>query len=393
MNSGRGPIRCLLVPLLVALFFAPGPAVADDGYTVTVRLILVRGERTARTDAAVWFPSPGQEQDLEQGARLKPGGVLQILYPIVTVYVDDSAGNRFFLECPACTEEDPLTLNVGDPGADKPFIQAGGRVTWQVEPVEEGVFRIMLDVLMGPEEELIPVAVRGTLFRTEAENNTHALTVANGLVAYGAEGGPAFQLVSAGKAVAGGSAPATAPATAASASVLEEMGKTIEPPALPGPGLPDPVQPDPLSGPGIKHLRPPVNMAWKWAALGGGILMAGAGSSVLMMAASKRDQARIDAKQKYLDLVELKTTEYGFGCDDAMEMAQEDAQAGYDDDYNSTIQPMVITGWVMTGVGAVAAVGGLVWLLVDQPAADVLPVTVAPIPMPHGGGLTLDWSF
>ena len=378
----------LLVPLLAALLLAPEPAAADDGYAVTVKLILVRGERTARTDAAIWFPSPGSEEDLVQGARLEPGGVLQILYPVVTVYVDDSAGNRFSIECPACTEDDPLTLTVGDPGADKPFIQAGGRVTWQVEPVEEGLFRIMLDALMGPEEELIPVAVRGTLFRTEAEDNTHALTVANGLVAYGAEGGQAFQLVSAGKAVAGGSAPATAPATAASAAVLEEMGKIIEPPALPVKGLPDP-----LSDPGFKPIRPVTNMALKWATIGGGLLMAGAGSSVLMMAASKRDQARIDAKHEYLDLVELKTTEYGYGCDEAMEMAGEDAQDLYDDEYNSTIQPMVITGWVMTGVGTAAAVGGLVWLLVEQTAADVLPVAVAPIPMPHGGGLTLDWSF
>ena len=389
MNSGRGPIRRLLVPLLAALFLAPGPAAADDGYAVKVKLILVRGERTARTDAATWFPSQGPEEDLVQGARLEPGGVLQILYPVVTVYVDDSAGNRFSLECPGCTEDNPLTLTVGDPGADKPFVQAGGRVTWQVEPVEEGIFRIMLDVLMGPEEELIPVAVRGTLFRTEAEDNTHALTVANGLVAYGAEGGTAFQLVSAGKAVAGGSTAATTPATAASAAVLEEMGKVIEPPALPVAGLPDP-----LADPGVKALRPLTNMAWKWAAVGGGILMAGAGGSVLMMAASNRDQARIDARQEYLDLVELKTTEYGYDCDEAMEYAGEDAQDLYDDDYNKKVKPKVIAGWVLTGVGAAAAVGGIVWLLVDQTATDVLPaVTVAPAPLPDGGGLTLDWSF
>jgi hypothetical protein len=162
------------------------------------------------------------------------------------------------------------------------------------------------------------------------------------------------------------------------------MRSIIDPPTLP------------LVKPTGKPIRPPIKPAWKWATLGAGVLVAGAGGAVLMMAAGARDQARIDARREYVDLVELKTTEYGFDCDTARELAAEDANDTYDDDYKKKVQPKVVAGWVLTGVGAAAAVGGLVWLLVEPPpsGADVLsPLTVAPAPMPGGGGLTLDWSF
>ncbi|MBM4372779.1 MAG: hypothetical protein FJ098_14090, partial [Deltaproteobacteria bacterium] len=163
----------------------PGDARAGDGYTVTVRLVLVRGESTARTDSAVWIPPDGGEEDVSRGAQLPAGGTLKVFFPVVTLYLDDAGGNRFVLQCPGCTEDDPLVLTVGDPGDGTPFRQSGGRVTWEIEPVREGLFRILLDVLRGPGEELVPVAVRGTLFRTEAGGGTHALTVAEGSVSYG----------------------------------------------------------------------------------------------------------------------------------------------------------------------------------------------------------------
>lgn len=382
MDSGIRRISKLLVPLLAAVVLLPAPAAGDDGYAVTVKLILVRGERTARTDAAIWLPDGGGEEDLVQGARLGAGGVLKVLYPVVTVYVADAQGNRFSLECPACTEAEPLELTIGDPGGESPFQQSGGRVTWEVAPVEEGIFRIMLDVLTGPQEELIPVAVRGTLFRTEAAGATHAVTVAEGAVAYGAEGTEAFKVLDPGTAAAGGAAPAMGAPTPAAPGVLDQMRNIIQPPTLP------------VAKPGVKPIRPPIKPAVKWATLGAGVLVAGAGGAVLMMAASARDQARIDARREYVKLVDLKTTEYGLDCDDARELAAEDANDLYDDDYEKKVQPKVVAGWVLTGVGAAAAVGGLVWLLVDPPVADVIaPLTVAPAPMPGGGGLTLDWSF
>jgi hypothetical protein len=379
MDAGINRIPRLLALALAALVLAPAPAAGDDGYGVTVQLIMVRGERTARTDAAVWLPAGGGEEDLIQGARLDAGGVLKVLYPVVTLYVVDASGNRFSMECPACSEAEPLELTIGDPGGGSPFRQSGGRVTWEVAPVEEGLFRIMLDVLTGPQEELIPVAVRGTLFRTEAAGAAHAVTVAEGSVAYGAEGTEAFKLLEPGTAAAGGAAPAMGPPTPAAPGILEQMRTIIEPPTLP---------------PIAKPLRPPIKPALKWATLGAGVLVAGAGGAVLMMAASARDQARIDARREYVQLVDLKTTEYGYDCDAARELAAEDANDLYDDDFKKKVQPKVVAGWVLTGVGAAAAVGGLVWLLVDPPVADVIaPMTVSPAPMPGGGGLTLDWSF
>ena len=367
MNTGIRRIPPLFLSLLALVPLAPAPAAADDGSTVTVELIMVRGERTARTDAAIWLPADGGEEDLVQGARLRPGGILKILYPVVTVYVTDAAGSRFSLECPACTEAEPLELTIGDPAQDLPFRQAGGRVTWEVAPVKDGLFRIMLDVLTGPEEELVPVAVRGTLFRTEAAGAAHGVTVANGSVAYGTEGTEAYKLLGPGDAVTGGAAPAPGPAAPADPAVLNQM-KTV--------------------------IQPPIPPAWKWASLGAGVLVAGAGGTVLMMAASARDQARIDARRRYIELVELKTEEYGYDCDDAKELAEEDAQDLYNDDFRKKVQPRIIAGWVLTGVGAAAAVGSLVWILVDPPVADVIaPVTIAPTPLPGGGGLTLDWSF
>ena len=367
-----------LLTLLALLLLTPSPAAADDDAGVTVELILVRGERTARTDSAVWLPAAGGEEDLVQGAKLGPGGVLKILYPVVTVYVADAAGNRFHLECPACTEDEPLALTLGDPGAELPFRQSGGRVTWEVAPVEDGLFRILLDVLIGPEEELVPVAVRGTLFRTEAAGATHAVTVADGLVSYGAEGTEAFKQIRAGEMVSGAAAPAAGPAAPAEPAVLDQMRTIIEPPTLPG----------------SRPVRAPMKPAWKWATLGAGVLVAGAGGAVLMMAASARDQARIDARRRYVDLVDLKTNDYGYDCDTAKELAREDSEDLYDKDFKKKVKPKVVAGWVLTGVGAAAAVGGLVWLLVDPPAIDVIaPMTVAPTPLPGGGGLSLDWSF
>jgi len=380
MRSGIRRTPKLLMAVLAALVLAPASAAGDDGYGVTVKLIMVRGERTARTDAAVWLPAEGGEEDLAQGARLTTGGVLQILYPVVMVYVADTAGNRFSLECPSCTEEEPLALVIGDPGADIPFRQAGGRVTWEIEPVEEGLFRIMLDVLTGPDEELVPVAVRGTLFRTEAAGATHAVTVADGAVAYGTPGTEAFKVVGPGEAVVGGASPAAGPATPAAPEVLEQLRSVIEPPGVSG----------------FPTVRPPATkLMWKLATVGAGLLTAGAGGAVLMTAASARDQARIDARHEYIELVDLKTAEFNYGCDTAKEMAREDVEEHYDEDYNEEVKPRIIAGWVLTGVGTAAAVGGLVWLLLDSPAAaDVLaPVTVAPAPIPGGGGLTLNWSF
>ncbi|MFH1532927.1 MAG: hypothetical protein ABIK09_19560 [Pseudomonadota bacterium] len=379
MNPRSGRIQKLLLPLLAALFLAPAQAAGEDGYQVTVKLIMVRGAPTARTDAAIWLPASGGEEDLIQGAQLKTGGVLKILYPVITVYVADAAGNRYSLECPACTEKEPLALTIGDPASGVPFRQAGGRVTWNVAPVKEGLFRIMLDVLTGPEEELVPVAVRGTLFRTEAAGAAHGVTVAAGSVAYGAEGTEAFKLLGPGQAVTGGAAPATGPAGPADPAVLDQMRSIIEAPAIP-------TRPP--------TVRPPIKPALKWATLGAGVLVAGAGGAVLMMAASARDQARVDARREYVQLVDLKTTEYGYDCDDAKEYAAEDANDLYDDDYKKKVKPKVVAGWVLTGVGAAAAVGGLIWLLVDPPIADVIaPVTLAPVPLPSGGGITLDWSF
>ncbi len=377
MISGNGRIPKFLVPLLAALILAPAQAAGDDGYVVTIKLIMVRGERTARTDAAIWLPASGGEEDLVQGAQLSAGGVLKLLYPVVTVYVADANGNRFSLECPACSEAEPLTLTIGDPADGSPFRQAGGRVTWEIRPVEEGLFRIMLDVLTGPEEELVPVAVRGTLFRTEAAGAAHRVTVAEGSVAYGAEGTEAFKVLGPGEAVSGGAAPAAGPAVPADPKILDQMRKVIQPPALSV----------------IRMTRPPTKFALKWATLGAGVLVAGAGGAVLMMAASARDQARVDARREYVQLVDLKT-DYGYDCDAAKDMARQDVEEIYDDDYKKKVRPKVVAGWVLTGVGAAAAVSGLVWLLVDPPMADVIaPLTVAPAPLPGGGGLTLDWSF
>lgn len=378
MRSEIERIFILLAPILAVLTMATPRALGDDGYQVTVKLIMVRGERSVRTDAAVWLPAGGGEEDLVQGARLPAGGVLKILYPVVTLYVTDDAGNRFSVDCPACSEDEPLSLTIGDPRDSVPFKQAGGRVTWEIQPVKEGLFRIMLDVLTGPEEELIPVAVRGTLFRTETAGAAHGLTVAEGSVAYGAEGTEVFKLVGPGQAVTGGAAPAPGPAGAAKPGVLEQMKQLIQPPGLSG----------------LPKVRPPIKPLWKWTTLGAGVVAAGAGGAVLMMAASARDQARVAARRDYVDLVQVKTTDLDYPCGEAMELAEEDVQRQYDRDYRKKVKPKIVAGAILTGLGAAATVGGLVWLLVDPPIADVIPmVHVAPAPLPGGGGLSMDWSF
>jgi hypothetical protein len=70
-------------------------------------------------------------------------------------------------------------------------------------------------------------------------------------------------------------------------------------------------------------------------------------------------------------------------------------QAEYDKAYKDDVAPKINTAYVLYGVGAAAAVGGVVWALVDSARAKkkATKTTMTPMWVPGGQGISLSVSF
>ena len=73
-----------------------------------------------------------------------------------------------------------------------------------------------------------------------------------------------------------------------------------------------------------------------------------------------------------------------------------DAKTAYDAAFDDEVRPKQIAAYVLYGVGGAALVAGIVTWAVRKPggeSAEAVPVTVAPLTLPGGGGamMTLEW--
>ena len=128
--------------------------------------------------------------------------------------------------------------------------------------------------------------------------------------------------------------------------------------------------------------RPPAvgGQWWKWTLLGGGVGMVAVGVALHGMA----NQENEDLRKKYPD----GTPEFP---------APAENQQNYNSEYDSSVYPKAVAGYVMYGVGAAAATAGLVTLIIDMTSApaekEVMTTRVRPLALPDGGGLSLGISF
>ncbi len=119
---------------------------------------------------------------------------------------------------------------------------------------------------------------------------------------------------------------------------------------------------------------------WKWTLLGGGVAMVATGAALHSIAARDND----DLRKKYPD-----------GTADSP--APLENQQKYNSEYDSSVLPKAVAGYVLYGVGAAAATAGLVTLIIDMTAApadkEVMTTRIRPMTLPEGGGVTLGVTF
>jgi len=158
-----------------------------------------------------------------------------------------------------------------------------------------------------------------------------------------------------------------------------EAGRTATRiPVLERPAVP--VKKDPVGGPEGKKPPPAKAQWWKWTLLGGGVAMVATGAALHGVAA--RDNS--DLKKKYPDGT-------------AASPAPIENQQKYNSEYESSVLPKAVAGYVLYGVGAAAATAGLVTLIIDMTSApadkDVMTTRIQPMTVPQGGGVPLGVTF
>lgn len=142
-----------------------------------------------------------------------------------------------------------------------------------------------------------------------------------------------------------------------------------------------PVKKPPVDEPGTV-VRPPAagGQWWKWTLLGGGVAMVAVGAALHGMA----NQENEDLRKKYPD----GTPELPVSVEN---------QQNYNSEYDSSIYPKAVAGYVMYGVGAAAATAGLVTLVIDMISApaekEVMTTRIHPLALPEGGGFSLGVTF
>ena len=369
----RRPFASVLPLMVVAtLFTAPLSARAD--YEVTIDLLFLRGHCTSQTDAGLWLAADGdREHDLAVGQRLRPGDTVRIFYGDLQVYVKDSEGNRFIIECDDCNEPEPMEMVIGDPTSGSPFTQHRGSGSFRIKKVGNGFFEVLIKVLIGPEERTIPVGVRGTVFATDLHEGTYSVSVAKGLVSVGGKGTPAYREVASGRSLVGTEDGVVE--IDAAPEVLDRMERRTSQAnadALMG------VVAKPAGRSGFRKAAP-------WIVFGLGLAAGATGGAMTWMAYDERRAVRADADAKFKELEET----LGFN------EADRQADAFYQSEYDERVQPKRITSYVLYGVGGALAVGGVVWALLERPEGPETQskVTLLPTVDRDACGLLLGTTF
>ena len=365
----------LLFPMLCIF---PSDVSADE-YEVEVTAILVNGHRTNVTDAAVRLLKEGP-QPLKKGESISAGGVIGILYPGIQIHLEDSLGNRIVLECSQCGETAPLRFEVGNPTEDKPFSQRRGNVTYRVDEDNTEWFEILLEVLVGPEEEVMPVSVQGTTFLLESEAEVARVTVAEGTVEYGKAEASFFRDIKAGE-----SAVTTADGAfveqADSARLEYLLDVSSDHPSLylkRETGAPtlafEPPRPVPKSV---------VGGLWTIA---GGILAGAAGAGLHYWANERERTLDTDTENLFAEQAAI----YG------PMTAEQEANDYYDRRFDKDVRPLDRAAVTMYVLGGAAVAGGVLWMVLDSDddESPAGPGNASPLsPGPGSAGLTVNFTF
>lgn len=367
------------------LFLLAASSVLADApdYGLEVSRIFVKGAEVSTTDAAEQVVA-GATAEVASRDRLPAGAVVRVFYPEVQIHLTGPNGSHVVLECAKCSPSQPLELTVGDPAGKVPFRQKHGNVTYDVETQEDGWFEILLEVLRGPDEVVVPVAVRGTRFLLAPDLAESVVTVADGMVEVGREGTTPGTIVEKGMSLAGN--PGTFKVMPASPGLLKYMDNIMgpAPTMLPSPGKAGPVPHVPMG-----LAPPPVDTAsgasWpQWLVVGGGAVAVGAGG-VLHFLAYK---AEADAAAEARELCNSSATQVG----KAQAHLQADEQ--YDKLYDDNVRPLEVSALALYGTGAAMIVGGVIWHLAKSGGATQLPVSWHMVPLPDRGlSLGAGWTF
>ena len=339
---------------------------------VTVKRILVHGRPMARTDAAVQVHD-GRSADLVRGDRLDAGTVVKVMFPSVRVYLDDGTGRRIMLTCTRCTEELPASLEIGAVGTQQPYKQEGGEVHYLIEP-GEGWFEILFDALLGPEEELVPVAVKGTRFLLESGAGGFAIVVAEGTVAVGRPGEPQYRKLGAGKTLT--KKEGELDEQPADPGVLQYMKEVFAPPVV-GPAPPS-------------ESSWTASVPWPWVTVGAGAAIVATGGVFHYLAWDANQTLQRDANDR--------CAAGGGGAAGAG--GSETGQEYYDRKYDEDVRPKRTAAWLLYAAGGAVAAGGIAWLLLEpappaEPAAGSRSSTpdLVPVLGPDSLGLQIQLLF
>jgi hypothetical protein len=375
----RARTKASMCVLLLSIVCAMPESVLADEYGVEVRLIIVNGHRMSVTDAAVQLRPEGP-LPLNRGTSIPAGGVIGILYPGIQIHLEDSLGNRYVLECSQCGETTPLRFEVGNPTEEKPFFQRRGNVTYRVDKEDTEWFEILLEVLVGPEEEVMPVSVQGTTFLLESEPKVARVTVAEGVVEYGKAEASLFRDIKAGESAV----------TTVERSFVEQADSTRleyilnvsgDHPSLylkPETGIPtfvlEPPRPVPTSV---------VGGLWTIA---GGFLVGAAGAGLHYWASEREENLDKDTENLFAE----QAARYGSVT------AETEANDYYDRRFAEDIRPLDRAAVTMYAIGGTAVVGGVLWMLLDSDdeEREIVPGDTAIIGLGPGlGGVSINFTF
>ncbi len=371
--------------VLTATLLVATPVLAEEGVPgLLVSRLLVKGEEVAVTDAAECTVGDATTE-IRQGVRLLPGAVVRLFYPEVQVHLT-GRNSHIVLECAECSPSQPLELTVGDPGEKKPFRQKRGNVTYDVEAPQGGWFGVLLEVLRGKEEVVVPVAVRGTRFLLEPGRADGLVTVTRGTVQVADNHLGRVELLDVTEGMAVSGDPGQLRLMAAHPVRMEYADNVTGPrPTLfLERGWPVKWRPKTIYAAPPRHPDGP--STWPhWLLISGGGAAIAAGGVIHFLAL----QAEADASAEARALCSTEARKVGSG------QAQLIADERYDQLYQNQVRPREISAYVLYGAGAAMVAGGVIWHMVSwNSAASSRSVSWQMVPLP-GGGLVLDagWEF
>jgi len=346
-----------------------------------VTRIQVKAAEVEATDAAE-FSIQGRTREIRRGSRIPVGGVLLVHYPQVQLHILDSEGSRFVLECAKCSPEEPLLFTVGDPDSEVPYKQQRGNVSYDIEKQEDGWFKIMLEVLQGPDSVMVPVAVRGTRFMLEPNHAPSKVTVAEGVVEVEGNIGEVNLLVEGGSGVTGG--PGAFVVGAAESTRLLYLADVLGP--TPTMYL-QPGSAQPTSMPDVSSIQAPSSVGksthWaSWVVIGAGVATAAAGGAVHYLAYRAEYDVAAEAAELCGPLATNRQALAGGGTDDLPLSPEEHYNQLYDD----RVSTLETSAWVLYGTGVALMASGVVWRLLRDPGSGKSPPLAWEIlPLPDGG--------